>query len=117
MKLNAKDMSELKGKMNALKIVDKKGLSDELARFALVTPRDMKKTVPVDTGNLKGRIFGLARGKTAYIVSNAPYSGYVEHSRNKPRRTGTIPFFYPTINRNVKTLIERINNRIKRAIK
>lgn len=115
MKLNQKDMAELKSKMNALKIIDSKGLSTELGRFALVTSRDMKKVAPVKTGNLKKNITGLAKGKTAIVEAKAPYSGFVEFSGNKPRRTGTIPFFYPTINRNVKKLIERINNRIKKA--
>jgi len=115
MKLNQSDMAELKSKMNALKIIDSKGLSTELGRFALMTSRDMKKIAPVDTGNMKGLIYAYAKGKTAIVESNAPYSGFVEFSGNKPRRTGQIPFFYPTINRNVKKLIERINNKIKKA--
>ena len=118
MKLNQKDLAALNSKLRTLKIVDKQGLSNELGRFALVTPREMKKIAPVDTGNLVNRIFGLARGKTAYIVANAPYSGFVEESGKQavnPRRK--IPFFYPTVNRNIKTLIERIDKRLKRALK
>jgi hypothetical protein len=117
MKLNSKDMAQLRSKMSKLKGISGKELATELGRFALVTPREMKKVAPVDTGNLRNRIFGVARNKTAYIVANAPYSGFVEFSGKKPRRTGTIPFFYPTVNRNVKTLIDRINKRIKKALR
>jgi len=118
MNLNQKDMAELRGKMAELKILDSKGLSTELGRFALLTSRDIKKVAPVDTGNLKDNVVGYKKGKTAIVESKAPYSGFVEFSGNKallPDRK--IPFFYPTINRNVRTLIERLNRKIKQALK
>lgn len=118
MNLNQKDMAELRGKMAELKILDSKGLSTELGRFALMTSREMKKIAPVDKENLVKNIVGYKKGKTAIVESKAPYSGFVEFSGNKalePSRK--IPFFYPTINRNVKTLIERLNRKIKQALK
>ena len=117
MNLNSKDMAELRGKMAELKILDSKGLSTELGRFALLTSRDIQNVAPVDAGNLKKNVVGYKKGMTAIVESKAPYSDFVEFSGNKPRRTGRIPFFYPTINRNVKMLIERLNRKIKQALK
>tara|TARA_R110000787_G_scaffold132710_1_gene244963 strand:+ start:1069 stop:1440 length:372 start_codon:yes stop_codon:yes gene_type:complete len=118
MKLDPLDMANLTRKINQLQKIDKQGLSNELGKMALITGMKMKEIAPFDTGNLKGKITAVNTGKTVVISSKAPYSGFVEFGKGNPKTKETrIPFFYPTIRREVKTLLINLENKINKAIK
>lgn len=118
MKLDPTDMANLTRKLSELKKIDKQGLSTELGKMSLITQMKMKEIAPFDKGNLKGKITAVKTGNTVVISSKAPYSGFVEFGGGNPKTPKTrIPFFYPTIRREVKTLLINIDNRIKKAIK
>jgi HK97 gp10 family phage protein len=113
-KLNPNDMAKLTRKINQLKVIDKRGVSTELGKMGLSSVRKMKKTAPIDTGNLRKNLVAFVRSKTLFIRSRAKYSGYVEFGTRfqKPQ-----PYFYPTIRREIKLLIINLENRIKKALK
>lgn len=53
-----------------------------------------QQRAPVDTGYLRANIHRQGSGLDATVVSEAPYSGYVEYGTG---RMGARPFFWPAL--------------------
>jgi phage gpG-like protein len=77
-KLNQSDLNNLNRKIAFFKGFDKKVLSTELGRTALDIAREAKKSVAVDTGDLKQSITPEISGKTVSVVVNKKYAPYIE---------------------------------------
>jgi HK97 gp10 family phage protein len=78
MKINQRDLAQLNKKLAYLKGYDRKQLSSELAYTAAHIVRTAKKSVVVDTGNLRQSINYEANGKTISVYASAKYAPYVE---------------------------------------
>jgi HK97 gp10 family phage protein len=118
MELNKSDYNKLQAKLTKLKAIDKTALSTEIGKGALNIARDMKKIAPVDTGNLRKQIKAVLQNKQAEIRSDAPYSGYVEFGGKNPKRPqAEIPFFYPSVNKGFKEMINSIDKTIEKLLK
>ena len=116
--LNQNDYRKLQAKLTTLKVVDKKILATEIGKGALNIQRDMKNIAPVDTGNLRQNIKAVVNNKKAEIRSDANYSAAVEFGGKNPKRPqAEIPFFYPSVNKGVKKMIDSIDDAIKRLLK
>lgn len=118
-KLNQRDLNKLQRKFHALEAIDESGLTGELYRIGAQMNRDIKRSAPVDTGNLRNNIGFEAREKDVTIFSNAPYSKYVEEgwTTSRGNKVAAQPYFFGNIERNLKILIKNIEYRIKRAIR
>lgn len=142
-KINQSDLASLKKKMDNLRLFDKKTLSNEIGRAALDIARTAKKNAPVDTGTLKQSIRTEKKGKTAVVIAGAKYAPYVEFGTgskvdlsdmlelgipqsyaaqfkgqgvkevNLPAR----PFFFSSARMGLKSLLNRLNGEISKAIK
>ena len=118
MELNKADYNKLQAKLTKLKSIDKTALSTEIGKGALNITRNMKKIAPVDTGNLRKEIKAVVNNKQAEIRSDAPYSGFVEFGGKNPKRPqAEIPFFYPSVNKGFKEMINSIDKTIKKSLK
>jgi hypothetical protein len=118
MKLDPKSYKKLQGKITKLKAIDKMILSEEIGKSALSITREMQKIAPYDKRNLIKNIKAVVNNKQAEIRSDAPYSGYVEFGGGNPSKGGReIPFFYPTVNKGIRELINSIDKRIKKLLK
>tara|TARA_R110000803_G_scaffold71728_4_gene135083 strand:- start:1602 stop:1958 length:357 start_codon:yes stop_codon:yes gene_type:complete len=118
MDLNKSDFNKLQARLTKLKAIDRTILSTEIGKGALNIARDMKKIAPVDKGNLRKNIKAVLNNKQAEIRSDAPYSGYVEFGGKNPKRPqAEIPFFYPSVNKGIKEMINSIDNSIKKLLK
>jgi HK97 gp10 family phage protein len=60
-------------------------VSTVLGTVARTTTDQMKKTAPVDTGNLRNNISFSVSGTTATISSDAEYSGFVNYGTKYTR--------------------------------
>ena len=94
MELNKSDYNKLQAKLTKLKAIDKTALSTEIGKGALKIARDMKKIAPVDTGNLRKQIKSVLQNKQAEI-----------------------PFFYPSVNKGFKEMINSIDKTIEKLLK
>lgn len=142
-KIDQSDLKALKKKMDNLRVFDKKTLSNELGRAGLDIARTAKKSVVVDTGNLKQSINAELKGKTVEVVARAKYAPYIEFGTggmvdltdmrelgipdsyasqfkgkgikevNLPPR----PFFFSSARVGLKKLLDRLNNELNKAIK
>lgn len=119
--LNQDDYKKLQAKIIKLKAIDQSLLSTEIGKGALNIQRDMKKTAPVDTDNLRKNIKAVVKNKVAEIRSDAPYSAAVEFGGGtpNPRKNGNaaIPYFYPAVNRGFRKMIDSIDKKIKNLLK
>ena len=143
MKINQRDLAQLNKKLAYLKGYDRKELSKQLAFTASHIVRTAKKSVVVDTGNLRQSINFEANGKTISVYANAKYAPYVEFGTgegydsqdmqqlgipesyadqfkgtdgrvvNLPAR----PFFFSSVRLEYKKLLERIGKKINRNLK
>jgi len=77
-KINQSDLRSLNNKIKFLRSIDKQKLSSELGRAALDISRTAKKTVKVDSGNLKQSITTEVQSKRVSVIAGANYAPYVE---------------------------------------
>jgi len=77
-KINQSDLRSLNSKIKFLRSIDKQKLSSELGRAALDISRTAKKTVKVDSGNLKQSITTEVQSKRVSVIAGANYAPYVE---------------------------------------
>ena len=68
-KLEEKDLAQLRDKMKKLEMLDKAGFERSLADFATLTSRDMKKIAPYDTKNLRRLITAKSSKRNAIVES------------------------------------------------
>ena len=136
------DMAKLQNKIKQLKKLDRQGLSNELGQFALASLAQMKRDVPVKTTSLQKSITVSAQNKEVILEAGMKYAPYVEFGTgtkvklthltelgipetyamqfkgkgikevNLPPR----PFFFTTIRRQLKLLLNRIDKKIKKII-
>ena len=139
-KLNQNDVNKLQRKFHALEAIDKDGLKKEMFTAGALMSRDIKRSAPVDTGNLRNNVGFEPKGNDVTIFSNAPYSVFVEKGTkahtvsvknakvltdgktffgkqvNIPAKKAQ-PFFYRNIEKGIKILVKNLEYRIKRAIR
>lgn len=143
-KIDQKDLAKLARKMEALKKISKQEMSNELGRTAFDISRLAKRSAPVDKSNLRSLI-GVKPINTNQIeiFSNAIYSAYVEFGTgarvslsdmlklgipesyaaqfkgkgikdvNLPAR----PYFFSSARTGLQNLLQRLDNKIKKATK
>ena len=144
-KINQSDLSQLKKKLDILKILDKRTLSNELGKTAADISRIAKKNAPVlkqsGGGTLRQSIRYEKQGKTVQVVAGAKYAPYVEFGTGasvtfddmlelgipkryaaqfkgaKPGYMKPKPFFFGSARIGLKKLLMRLNGEIKKAIK
>ena len=142
-KISQSDLSQLNKKLENLRAFDKKTLSNELGRSAMVIVRMAKQNAPVDKGTLKQSIKSERKGKTVEVIAGANYAPYVEFGTggmvdlddmlqlgilpsyaaqfkgkgikevNLPAR----PFFYNAARIGLKNLLVRLKGELNNAIK
>ena len=143
MKINQRDLAQLNKKLAYLKGYDRKQLSSELAYTAAHIVRTAKKSVVVDTGNLRQSINYEANGKTISVYASAKYAPYVEFGtggsveftdmselgipesyaakfKGEGKREVNLParpFFFSSVRMEYKKLLERIGKKINRNLK
>jgi HK97 gp10 family phage protein len=141
MKINQRDLAQLNKKLAYLKGYDRKQLSSELAYTAAHIVRTAKKSVVVDTGNLRQSINYEANGKTISVYASAKYAPYVEFGtggsveftdmselgipesyqfKGEGKREVNLParpFFFSSVRIEYKKLLERIGKKINRNLK
>lgn len=113
-KLNQNDVNKLQRKFHALEAIDKDGLKKEMFTAGALMSRDIKKSAPVDTGNLRNNVGFEPKENDLTVFSNAPYSGFVEEGTKFQKAQ---PFFYRNIEKGIKILVKNLEYRIKRAIR
>lgn len=74
------------------------GATDAVGDYVTGAERDAKAFAPVLTGELKSRIHGRRLGLVGEVVSEAPYSNYVEEGTSD---TAPQPFMTPAHERNI----------------
>lgn len=139
-KLNQNDVNKLQRKFHALKSIDQSGLKKEMYTAGALMSRDIKRSAPVDTGNLRNNVGFQPKENDITVFSNAPYSASVEYGTKA--RTISVknakvltdgktffgkqvnipaikaqPFFYRNIEKGIKLLVKNLEYRIKRAIR
>lgn len=77
-KINQRDLAQLNKKLAYLKGYDRKELSTELAKTALLIVKTAQKNAPIHKGDLKKSIAAEASGKTISVFAKAKYAPYVE---------------------------------------
>jgi len=143
MKINQSDLAQLNKKLAYLKGYDRKELSKELAFTAAHIVRTAKKSVVVDTGNLRQSINFEANGKTISVYASAKYAPYVEFGtggmveftdmaelgipesyaaqfKGEGKRNVNLParpFFFSAVRVEYKKLFDRISKKIGKRLK
>lgn len=136
------DMAKLQNKIKELKKLDRQGLSNELGQFALASLAQMKRDVPVKTTSLQKSITVTAQNKEVILEAGMKYAPYVEFGTGTKVKLSHLtelgipetyamqfkgkgikevnlpprPFFFTTIRRQLKLLLNRIDKKIKKII-
>jgi phage gpG-like protein len=140
--INQADMAKLQNKIKQLKKLDRQGLSNELGQFALASLAQMKRDVPVKTTSLQKSITVTAQNKEVILEAGMKYAPYVEFGTGTKVKLSHLeelgipetyamqfkgkgikevnlpprPFFFTTIRRQLKLLLNRIDKKIKKII-
>ena len=78
-KVDSKQMDDLRKRMDQLAKFSKQELSNELTTTAMQMVGRMKSTAPHDTGNLRNQTnFERQNENSVVVFSRAPYAPYVE---------------------------------------
>ena len=142
-KLNKGDLKRLTRKLDNLKKISEQGLSNEIGQTVFKGAERMKSNVVVDKGNLKQSIAAGASKNKGFVKAKANYAPYIEFGTgrlvnledltdlglpasyamqfkgkgikevNLPAR----PFFFSSMRIELKKLLERLDNTIKKATK
>lgn len=140
-KIKNNDLKQLQQKLKKLKSISQQEFSNEIGLTAAKSSLRMKSTVPVDTGFLKQSIFYGAQKSKAILRAKAKYAPYVEFGTgrlvdltdlkelglpesyaarfkgkglkqvNLPAR----PYFFSSIRYEFKKLLDRLDERFKKA--
>jgi len=140
-KIDQKDLTSLRQKLNKLSLLDSKVLSNELGAAGLDIARIAKKKAPVDKGTLRQSIRSEKQGKSVEVIAGAKYAPYVEFGTGgfvnfddmvelgipksyaaqfKGKTDGFMkpqPFFFGSARIGLKKLLNRLEIQIKKAIK
>lgn len=87
--------------------VVERGARDAVEDYVHGTERDAQAFAPVDTGELKAGIRGRSYGLLGEVVSDAPYSDYVEDGTSD---TAPQPFMGPAHEANVPHVEGRLGD-------
>lgn len=142
-KLNKSDLKRLTRKLDNLKKISEQGLSNEIGQTVFKGAERMKSNVVVDKGNLKQSIAAGASKNKGFVKAKANYAPYIEFGTgrlvnledltdlglpasyamqfkgkgikevNLPAR----PFFFSSMRIELKKLLNRLDNTIKKATK
>ena len=142
-KLNKGDLKRLTRKLDKLKKISMQELSNEIGQTVFKGAERMKSNVVVDKGNLKQSIAAGASKNKGFVKAKANYAPYVEFGTgrlvnledltdlglpasyamqfkgkgikevNLPAR----PFFFSSMRIELKKLLDRLDNTIKKATK
>lgn len=142
-KLNKGDLKRLTRKLDKLKKISEQGLSNEIGQTVFKGAERMKSNVVVDKGNLKQSIAAGASKNKGFVKAKANYAPYIEFGTgrlvnledltdlglpasyamqfkgkgikevNLPAR----PFFFSSMRIELKKLLDRLDNTIKKATK
>lgn len=142
-KINKGDLKRLTRKLDKLKKISEQGLSNEIGQTVFKGAERMKSNVVVDKGNLKQSIAAGASKNKGFVKAKANYAPYIEFGTgrlvnledltdlglpasyamqfkgkgikevNLPAR----PFFFSSIRIELKKLLDRLDNTIKKATK
>ena len=142
-KLNKGDLKKLTRKLDKLKKISEQGLSNEIGQTVFKGAERMKSNVVVDKGNLKQSIAAGASKNKGFVKAKANYAPYIEFGTgrlvnledltdlglpasyamqfkgkgikevNLPAR----PFFFSSMRIELKKLLDRLDNTIKKATK
>lgn len=142
-KLNKSDLKRLTRKLDKLKKISEQGLSNEIGQTVFKGAERMKSNVVVDKGNLKQSIAAGASKNKGFVKAKANYAPYIEFGTgrlvnledltdlglpasyamqfkgkgikevNLPAR----PFFFSSMRIELKKLLDRLDNTIKKATK
>lgn len=85
-----------------------------LEDFAIDAVERAQNAAPVDTGNLRRNIKFQPIPDGVEVVSDAPYSGYVEYGTTRQREQ---PFFFPAIRKGIQEVRNRITALFKSIAK
>jgi len=142
-KLNKGDLKRLTRKLDKLKKISEQELSNEIGQTVFKGAERMKSNVVVDKGNLKQSIAAGASKNKGFVKAKANYAPYIEFGTgrlvnledltdlgllasyamqfkgkgikevNLPAR----PFFFSSMRIELKKLLDRLDNTIKKATK
>ena len=112
-KINKKDISKLEKKINKIDLNLIQDLTKELGITASLISLKAKRDAPVDTGNLKNSINFRKDSKGVYVESPAEYSAFQEYGTKFMKAQ---PFFFDNAKTEIKILIKRLQNKIKRLV-
>lgn len=142
-KLNKSDLKRLTRKLDKLKKISEQGLSNEIGQTVFKGAERMKSNVVVDKGNLKQSIAAGASKNKGFVKAKANYAPFIEFGTgrlvnledltdlglpasyamqfkgkgikevNLPAR----PFFFSSMRIELKKLLDRLDNTIKKATK
>jgi HK97 gp10 family phage protein len=77
-----------------------------------------RSLAPVDTGYLRDHIHAMKTGKTAIVISDAPYSAFVEFGT---RKMAAQPFIRPAVDEGhaemLTLTVTEVNREIRRRVK
>jgi|TARA_R110002167_G_scaffold201963_1_gene405625 HK97 gp10 family phage protein len=145
-KIDQKDLTRLRQKLNKLSLLDSKVLSNELGAAGLDIARIAKKKAPTmksksGGGTLMQSIRSEKQGKSVEVIAGAKYAPYVEFGTGgfvnfedmlelgipksyaaqfKGKTDGFMkpqPFFFGSARIGLKKLLNRLEIQIKKAIK
>lgn len=107
MDIDFSEVTHLRNDLLAAPAKVEAGAHDAVGDFVTGTERDAKALAPVLTGELKAGIRGRRVGLTGDVVSEAPYSDYVEEGTSD---TAPQPFMSPAFERNVPRAEDRLGD-------
>ena len=111
--VDKKDFKKLERKLNKIEINLIQDLTKELGVTASIISLKAKRDAPVDTGNLKNSINFGKDSNGVYVESPAEYSGFQEYGTKYMKAQ---PFFFDNAKTEIKILIQRLKNKIKRLV-
>ena len=136
-------MAQLNKKLAYLKGYDRKELSTELGKTALLIVKTAQKNAPIHKGDLKKSIAAEASGKTISVFAKAKYAPYVEFGtgglvdlndmqqlgipesyamqfKGEGKREVNLParpFFFSSVRIEYKKMLDRITKKIKNKLR
>lgn len=143
-RVDSKNMDDLRKRMDQLAKFSKQELSNELTTTAMQAVGRMKSTAPHDTGNLRNQTGSERQNEnTVVIFSRAPYAPYVEFGTGrgvtlkflqeagfpasyaaqfkgkgiKKQAMYARPFFFPAIRTELRLLNVRLYQKLKQLTK
>ena len=120
-KVDKGNLNDILNKLNNLKRLDKTVLNPNLKHFATQSQNDIKRDAPVDTGNLRQQVNGTMIDETTAMVESIALAennfDYAMVQEFGSRYRKGKPYFYPNIEKNLRTLLMNTIRDIRKQLK